>query len=161
MDNTVLTEVISVLFGAGGVVCAIATHFLDRKKFAEEVRQEAADADLKTDEFWKNRYDVLNAEMQNKDTWWKERYDNLYTELQEERKLSNEIIKNFRTELNEIREDYEKQHEADKQKYNDLMTQYEQFQDEVNKTSAEQIKSRAVCTALVCQWSTLYRVNLN
>ena len=158
MDNTVLTEVISVLFGAGGVVYAIATHFLDRKKFAEEVRQEAANADLKTDEFWKNRYDVLNAEMQNKDIWWKERYDNLYTELQEERKLSNEIIKNFRTELNEIREDYEKQHEADKQKYNDLMTQYEQFQDEVNKTSAEQIKRINQLEELVSNYENRLKV---
>lgn len=108
-----IVTILSLLFGTGGVGFAVIQHFLNRKKYNQEVRQESFSADIKSDEFWKNRYDVLNEELKDKDTWWKERYDNLYHELQEERKLSNEIIKNFRTELNEIREDYEQQRDID------------------------------------------------
>ena len=110
---------IGVLFGTGGIAYSVIMRILDRKKYKQEVKEAAANADIKTDEFWKGRYDVLNEEMKNKDAWWKERYDNLYQELQNERQLSNDIIKSFRTELNEIREDYERQREHDKQKYNE------------------------------------------
>lgn len=134
-----LTEIISVTLGAGGVTYAVVSRILDRKKYKHEVRQTAADADIKTDEFWKNRYDVLAKEMENKDVWWKERYDNLYEELQNERKLSNEIIHNFRVELNDIREDYQKRHDIDKQKYCQLMEQYEKFQEDVSRKNREQL----------------------
>ena len=94
MDNSI-TEVISILFGAGGVGFALISRWLDRKKYAQEVRQEKSAADIKGDEFWKARYDVLNEEMKSKDIWWKDRYDNIYQEFQNERKLSKEIIDNF------------------------------------------------------------------
>ena len=124
---------IGVLFGTGGIAYAVIMRLLDRQKYKQEVKEAAANADIKTDEFWKGRDDVLNEEMKNKDAWWKERYDNLYQELQNERQLSNDIIKSFRTELNEIREDYERQREHDKQKYNELLEQYNRFQDESNR----------------------------
>lgn len=133
-------SVISLIFGTGSIGYAIISRILDRRKYEQEVRQASATADVKSDEFWKARYDVLNGEMKSKDTWWKERYDNLYSELQNERKLSNEMVKNFRTELNEIRADYEKQRELDKQKYNELMQQYERFQEQSNHTNLDQIK---------------------
>lgn len=143
-----ITEVVSILFGSGGIIFAIVNKLLDRKKYEQEVRNASADADIHTDEFWKKRYDVLNSEMQNKDAWWRERYDNLYNEFQNERKLSNDIIKNFRTELNEIREDYERQHEIDNEKYNALMQQYRNYQNEVERKSQEQI-------ARICQLEKL------
>ena len=77
--------------------------------------------------------------MKSKDIWWKDRYDNLYQEFQDERKLSNEIIHNFRNELNEIREDYERQKEIDKTKYDELMAKYTEYQKEVELKSKEQI----------------------
>lgn len=137
--NENMVEIISVLFGTGGILFAIVNRILDRKKYEQQVRQESADADLKSDEFWKHRYDVLNEEMKNKDIWWKERYDNLYKEFQNERTLSNDIIHNFRVELNEIREDYEKQKEVDKTKYDELMNQYAQYRQEMEKKNKEQI----------------------
>ena len=118
--NENVVSIVSVLFGTGGIIYAVVTHFLDKKKYDQEVRKDTAEADIKGDEFWKQRYDVLQKEVDNKDTWWKERYDNLYQELQNERQLSNDIIKSFRTELNEIREDYERQREHDKHKYNEF-----------------------------------------
>lgn len=135
-----LIEIISILCGAGGVGYAVVERMLNRKQYSQQVRQETASADIHIDEFWKNRYDVLMAEMQNKDTWWKDRYNKLYEEFQDERKLSNEIINNFRSELNQIREDYEKQKESDKQRYDALMLQYRNYQDEVERKSQEQIK---------------------
>jgi hypothetical protein len=150
--NENIVELVSVLFGAGGIGFAIITHLLDRKKYQQEVRQVSADADIRADEFWKNRYDVLNAEMQNKDTWWRERYDNLYQELQNERKLSNEIIKNFRAELNEIREDYEKQHSADNEKYEALMRKYKEYQDEVENKNREQMSRICQLENLVAEY---------
>lgn len=138
MDNSI-TEILSILFGAGGIGFAFISHWLDRKKYAQEVRQEKSAADIKGDEFWKARYDVLNEEMKSKDIWWKDRYDNLYQEFQNERKLSNEIIHNFRNELNEIREDYERQKEIDKTKYDELMAKYTEYQKEVELKSKEQI----------------------
>lgn len=143
-----IVEITSILFGAGGVIFAIVNKILDRKKYEQEVRHLSVDADIHTDDFWKSRYDVLNEEMKNKDAWWKERYDNLYTEFQNERKLSNEIIKNFRIELNEIREDYERQHDIDNQKYKDLMQQYRNYQDEVERKNTEQL-------AKICQLEKL------
>jgi hypothetical protein len=150
--NENVVEFLSVLFGTGGIGFAIITHILDRKKYQQEVRQASADADIHADEFWKNRYDVLNAEMQNKDTWWRERYDNLYQELQNERKLSNEIIKNFRAELNEIREDYEKQHSADNEKYEALMRKYKEYQDEVENKNREQMSRICQLENLVAEY---------
>lgn len=143
-----LIEIFSILFGTGGIVFAVVNKILDRKKYNEEVKRLSVDTDIQTDEFWKNRYNVLSEEMKNKDVWWKERYDNLYSEFQSERKLSNEIIKNFRIELNEIREDYERQHDIDNQRYKDLMQQYRNYQDEVERKNAEQI-------ARICQLESL------
>ena len=132
-----LFGIISLLFGAGGVGYAIVSRVLDRKKYAQEVRNAQAEADIKGDDFWKKRYDVLQQEVNNKDLWWKERYDTLYKEYQNERQLSNEIVKSFRTELNEMRNDYEKQRELDKQKYNQLLEQYRRFEEESQKQEAE------------------------
>ena len=134
-DN--LFGIISLLFGAGGIGYAVVSRVLDRKKYAQEVRASQADADIKEDDFWKKRYDVLQAEVDNKDGWWKERYDALYAEYQNERKLSNEIVKSFRTELNEMRADYEKQRELEKMKYDKLMEQYRSFEEESQKRETE------------------------
>ena len=131
---------IGVLFGTGGLIYAVIMRILDRKKYKQEVKEAAANADIKTDEFWKGRYDVLNEEMKSKDNWWKERYDNLYQELQNERQLSNDIIKSFRTELNEIREDYERQRELDKDKYNELMEQYNRHREESSRQNKMQME---------------------
>ena len=134
-DN--LFGIISLLFGAGGIGYAVVSRVLDRKKYEQEVRVSQADADIKEDDFWKKRYDVLQAEVDNKDSWWKERYDALYAEYQNERKLSNEIVKSFRTELNEMRADYEKQRELEKMKYDKLMEQYRSFEEESQKRETE------------------------
>ena len=115
--NENVVSIISVFFGAGGIVYAIVTRLLDRKKYSQEVRPATSEADLKGDEFWKQRYDVLQKEVENKDNWWKDRYDALYKEYENERTLSNEIVKSFRTELNEMRNDYEQQRELERQKY--------------------------------------------
>ena len=119
-NNNLLIELISVLFGAGGIVYAIVSHFLNKKKYNQEVREATADADIKGDTFWKQRYDVLQKEVESKDNWWKQRYDALYQEYQNERTLSNDILKSFRAELNEIREDYEQQKEAERKRYEEL-----------------------------------------
>lgn len=125
--------IISSLFGVGGIGYAVISRALDKKKYEQEVRSNAADADLKGDEFWRKRYDVLNQEVDSKDTWWKDRYDTLYSEYQNERKLSNEIIVSFRSELSEMRSDYEKQRELEKQKYTQLMEQYHILEEESQK----------------------------
>lgn len=129
--------IIGILFGAGGIGYAVIARLLDRKKYIQEVRNVQADADLKGDDFWKKRYDVLQCEVENKDSWWKERYDTLYAEFQKERQLNNEMVKSFRTELNEMRNDYEKQRELDKQKYNQLLEQYRKFEEEAQKQEIE------------------------
>lgn len=147
-----IVEIISILFGAGGIGYAIVERMLNRKQYSQQVRQETATADIHIDEFWKNRYDVLMAEMQNKDTWWKDRYNKLYEEFQDERKLSNDIINNFRTELNQIREDYEKQKENDKQRYDELMVQYRNYQEEVEQKGQEQIKRINQLERLVAEY---------
>ena len=118
--NNYIIEIFSILFGTGGIVSAIVTHFLNKKKYVQEVREASVDADIKRDTFWKQRYDVLQKEVDSKDNWWKERYDALYKEYQNERTLSNDILKSFRDELAEIREDYERQKEAERQRYEEL-----------------------------------------
>ena len=135
--NENVVNIVSVLFGTGGIIYAVVTHFLDKKKYDQEVRKDAAEADIKGDEFWKQRYDVLQKEVENKDAWWKQRYDALYKEYENERTLSNEIVKSFRTELNEMRNDYEKQRELERQKYDKLMEQYKTFQEESEKKEHE------------------------
>ena len=135
--NENVVSIVSILFGTGGIIYAVVTHFLDKKKYDQEVRKDAAEADIKGDEFWKQRYDVLQKEVENKDTWWKQRYDALYKEYENERTLSNEIVKSFRTELNEMRNDYEKQRELERQKYDKLMEQYKTFQEESDKKEHE------------------------
>lgn len=132
-----LFGLISLLFGAGGIGYAIISRLMDRKKYQQEVRTSQAEADLKSDDFWKKRYDVLQQEVVDKDNWWKARYDTLYSEYQNERRLSNEIVKSFRTELNEMRSDYEKQRELEKQKYDKLMEQYRSFEEESQKRESE------------------------
>lgn len=128
--NEHVTTIISIFFGTGGVVYAIVSRILDRKKYDQEVRGATAEADMKGEEFWKQRYDVLQKEVENKDTWWKVRYDSLYQEYENERHLTNEIINSFRNELNEMRNDYEKQREIERQKYDKLMEQYRAFEEE-------------------------------
>ena len=118
--NNYIIEIFSILFGTGGIVYAIVIHFLNKKKYVQEVREASVDADIKGDTFWKQRYDVLQKEVDSKDNWWKERYDALYKEYQSERTLSNDILKSFRDELAEIREDYERQKEAERQRYEEL-----------------------------------------
>ena len=127
--NENVTTIISIFFGTGGVVYAVVSRILDRKKYDQEVRGATAEADMKGEEFWKQRYDVLQKEVENKDTWWKVRYDSLYQEYENERHLTNEIINSFRNELNEMRNDYEKQREIERQKYDKLMEQYRAFED--------------------------------
>ena len=135
--NENVVSIVSILFGTGSIIYAVVTHFLDKKKYDQEVRKDAAEADIKGDEFWKQRYDVLQKEVENKDTWWKQRYDALYKEYENERTLSNEIVKSFRTELNEMRNDYEQQRELERQKYDKLMEQYKSFQEESEKKEHE------------------------
>ena len=118
--NNYIIEIFSILFGTGGIVYAIVTHFLNKKKYVQEVREASVNADIKGDTFWKQRYDVLQKEVDSKDNWWKERYNALYKEYQNERTLSNDILKSFRDELAEIREDYERQKEAERQRYEEL-----------------------------------------
>lgn len=129
--------IISLLFGTGGIGYAVVTRIMDKKKYQQEILQSQVDIDAKEDDFWKKRYDVLQAEVDNKDSWWKERYDALYSEYQNERKLSNEIVKSFRTELNEMRADYEKQRELEKMKYDKLMEQYRSFEEESKQRETE------------------------
>ena len=128
--NENVTTIISIFFGTGGVVYAVVSRILDRKKYDQEVRGATAEADMKGEEFWKQRYDVLQKEVENKDTWWKVRYDSLYHEYENERHLTNEIINSFRNELNEMRNDHEKQREIERQKYDKLMEQYRAFEEE-------------------------------
>ena len=132
-----LVNIVSLIFGTGGIGYAIIARILDKRKYAQEVREATAQADIKGDEFWKQRYDVLQKEVQSKDDWWKERYDSLYAEYQNERKLSNEIVKSFRNELEEMRSDYENQRELERAKYDKLMEQYRLFEEESQKRETE------------------------
>lgn len=135
-----LFSIISLFFGTGGVAYAIITRILDSKKYAAEVESVKAEADVKGDMFWKNRYDVLEKEIKDKDDWWKDRYDVLYKEYQDEKKLNNEIVKSFRSELSELRNDYEKQREDDKAKYDKLLQSYRDFERESAEKSEQQMK---------------------
>lgn len=130
-------EIISLVFGTSGIGYTLITRAMNKKKYEQELKQSQTEIDAKEDDFWKKRYDVLQAEVDNKDSWWKERYDALYAEYQNERKLSNEIVKSFRTELNEMRTDYEKQRELEKMKYDKLMEQYRSFEEESKKRETE------------------------
>lgn len=150
--NENVVSIISVFFGTGGVVYAIVTRLLDRKKYSQEVRTATSEADLKGDEFWKQRYDVLQKEVENKDNWWKDRYDALYKEYENERTLSNEIVKSFRTELNEMRNDYEQQRELERQKYDKLMEQYRTFEEESKKRESEYKERIATLEDLVSKY---------
>ena len=150
--NENVVSIISVFFGAGGIVYAIVTRLLDRKKYSQEVRTATSEADLKGDEFWKQRYDVLQKEVENKDNWWKDRYDALYKEYENERTLSNEIVKSFSTELNEMRNDYEQQRELERQKYDKLMEQYHTFEEESKKRESEYKERIATLEDLVSKY---------
>lgn len=130
-------EIISLFFGTSGIGYAVITRMMNKRKYEQELLQAQTEIDAKEDDFWKKRYDVLQAEVDNKDSWWKERYDALYAEYQNERKLSNEIVKSFRTELNEMRTDYEKQRELEKMKYDKLMEQYRSFEEDSKKRETE------------------------
>lgn len=123
-------EALSILFGAGGIGYAIVSRILDRQKYKQEVRESESAADLKSDEFWKGRYEILQSEIENKDNWWKERYDALYSEFQAERKLSTEIVSSFRTELSQMRTDYEEQRRIERAKYDALMENYRKFEED-------------------------------
>jgi hypothetical protein len=60
--NEHVTTIISIFFGTGGIVYAVVSRILDKKKYEQEVRGATAEADIKGDEFWKQRYDVLQKE---------------------------------------------------------------------------------------------------
>ena len=154
-----LFGLISLLFGSGGIGFAVISKILDRKKYEQEVRTASAEADMKGDDFWKKRYDVLQKEVENKDGWWKERYDTLYNEYQNERKLSNEIVKSFRTELNEMRSDYDKQRELEKMKYDKLMEQYRSFEEESQKREHEYKQRISQLENLVASYEQRLKTN--
>lgn len=154
-----LFGLISLLFGAGGIGYAVISKILDGKKYEQEVRNATAEADIKGDDFWKKRYDVLQKEVENKDSWWKERYDTLYNEYQNERKLSNEIVKSFRTELNEMRSDYDKQREIEKMKYDKLMEQYRGFEEESQKREQEYKQRISQLENLVASYEQRLKTN--
>jgi len=134
-DN--ITSLLLSLFGVGSIGYLIVARTLDKRKYDQEVRNIQTEADIKGDEFWKQRYDVLQKEVKDKDDWWKARYDTLYQECQNERKLSNEIVKSFRTELEDMRADYDKQRELERMKYEDLMKRYKEFEEESQKREKE------------------------
>lgn len=159
--NESFATIFACLFGTGGIVYGIVMHFVERKRYKAEVKEQQAAADIKTDEFWKNRYDVLNKEMQDKDAWWKERYDNLYEEFQNERKLSNEIVSSFRSELNAIRDDYERQKEIDQKKYSDLLEQYNRFQEESRKQNGESMRRINQLEKLVSEYERRLNIKGN
>lgn len=126
-----------VLFGAGSVGYLLISKLVDRNKYNQEVRVASSEADIKGDEFWKKRYDVLENENKQKDEWWQARYNNLSAELNSEKGLTNEIIKSFRNELNEIRKEYESQKEYEQKKYEKLREDYNILE----KESEEKINS--------------------
>ena len=152
-------NIITLLFGTGGIGYAVVTKVMDRKKDKQNIREASAVADIKTDEFWKGRYDVLNNELSAKENFWKCRYESLYNELQDERKLSNDLVKSFRTELNEIRNDYEKQREIDKRKYDELLNQYRLYEEESKKQESEQLKRISQLEQIIAEYEK--RLNKN
>jgi len=130
MENSVIISVLSLVFGSGGILYGVITHFLTRKKYNQEVREAKAEADIKGDNFWKQRYDVLQNELNSRNNWWSERYDSLDKDFEEERRVNVELIKSFRTEINQMRQDYEKQRQAERQRYDELLKQYRDFEKE-------------------------------
>lgn len=151
--------IISLLFGAGGIGFAVISKILDRKKYEQEVRNASAEADMKGDEFWRKRYDVLDNEVKDKDDWWKSRYDTLYIEYQNERKLSNDIIVSFREELNKIRSEYESQRDIERQKYSQLLEQYRRFEEESQKREVEYKQRISMLEDLVSKYEKKLNIN--
>ena len=151
--------IISLLFGAGGIGFAVISKILDRKKYEQEVRDASAEADMKGDEFWRKRYDVLDNEVKDKDDWWKSRYDTLYIEYQNERKLSNDIIVSFREELNKIRSEYESQRDIERQKYSQLLEQYRRFEEESQKREIEYKQRISTLEDLVSKYEKKLNIN--
>lgn len=147
-----LFGLISLIFGAGGVGFALIDRHINKKKYEQEVRGVSVESDLKSDEFWKVRYDVLEREVNNKDVWWKDRYETLYVEYQNERNLGNEIVKSFRTELNEMRSDYEKQRDLEKEKYDNLIKQYRSFEEDSQIRESEYKKRISTLETLVASY---------
>jgi hypothetical protein len=134
-------QIFSLVFGSGGIAYGVIVHFLTKKKFDQEVRSLKADADLKGDNFWKQRYDTLQGELDSRDNWWKERYDKLDKDYEEERRTNIEMVKNFRSEINQMRTDYETQRDSERQRYDALLNQYREFERESERKEQE-YKSR-------------------
>ena len=151
LSNEVVT-IFSVLFGAGSIGYALVSKLLDRRRYSQEVREAKAEADIKSDEFWKNRYDILQKEMEAKDVWWKNRYDTLYLEYQTERKLSNEIIVTFRAELAEIRQSYEEQRKIEREKYKQLLEQYKSLEEDSKKREIEYKQKIAQLECMISEY---------
>lgn len=151
LSNEVVT-VFSILFGTGSVGYIIISKILDHKRYIQEVREAEAEADIKSDEFWKNRYDILQKELESKENWWKNRYDTLYLEYQTERKLSNEIIVTFRTELAEIRQSYEEQREIERKKYEQLVEQYKSLEEDSKKREIEYKQKIAQLECMISEY---------
>lgn len=151
LSNEVVT-VFSILFGTGSVGYIIISKILDHKRYIQEVREAEAEADIKSDEFWKNRYDILQKELESKDNWWKKRYDTLYVEYQNERKLSNEIIVTFRAELAEIRQSYEEQREIEREKYKQLLEQYKSLEEDSKKREIEYKQKIAQLECMISEY---------
>lgn len=155
-----LVVILSVFFGAGSIGYSMVSRFLYKRKYEQEVRSVSADVDIKSDEFWKKRYEVLENENKGRDEWWKQRYDNLYCEFQSERNLSNEIVKSFRSELNEIRHEYESQRENDKNRYNKLYDEYKLLEDESNKKATQQLGRISQLETIVIEYENRLKRNL-
>lgn len=134
-------QIFSLVFGAGGIAYGVISHFLTKKKFNQEVRILKAEADLKGDNFWKQRYDTLQSELDSRNNWWKERYDKLDKDYEEERRTNIEMVKNFRSEINQMRTDYEAQRDSERQRYDTLLSQYREFERESERKEQE-YKSR-------------------
>lgn len=134
-DNAL--EIISLVFGTSGIGVALISRAINQRKYDQEIKQSQTEINIKEDDFWKNRYDVLQAEVENKDAWWKNRYDALYSEYQNERNLNNNIVRTFRNELNEMRSDYDKQREIEKKRYDLLIQQYRKYEEESKRREKE------------------------
>lgn len=147
-----LFSIISLLFGTGGIGYAIVARILDRKKYKSEVKEAEANANIKGDEFWKKRYDVLQQEINNKDEWWKARYDSLLKEYENERKLSNDIVAKFRDELNILREEYDQQRATERKKYDLLLEQYHALEEESSRKEKEYKERISTLESLVSQY---------
>lgn len=130
METNLYFQIFSLIFGGGGIAYGVISHFLTKKKYDQEVRELKAEADLKGDNFWKQRYDVLQGELDSRDAWWTARYDKLDKDYEEERKTNIEMVKSFRTEINQMRQDYEEQRQNERKRYDALLNQYHEFEKE-------------------------------